>query len=295
MINTFNSKAMSYTELAAKRLLINSLPKSGTHLLAKSVEILGYREHFEDREVQEVPLFFNYREVKKRIEHQTQFSQQQISIGALTPYYVDLAIVRHWLTLIAQKQYILGHIPWTPLLTPILQELNYQHIFIIRDPRAVIASSIPFVLDTGKMPARHFLEEDFKSMSPSQRLDFILVGGYGAKAGVEIRNFAEVFRSMLAWSQEQNCLFIRFEDLVGEQGGGKSEKQRETMEKICHHLDIPFSETIASQLGEIYNPSARTFRMGKIDGWKDSIEPADIEKLNTYCQPLCQEAGYEMS
>lgn len=75
---------MTEEQSATKRLLINSLPKSGTHLLAKAVEILGYKEHFETGEVTETPLFFNYREVKKRLQHQTE-SDQKISIGALTP------------------------------------------------------------------------------------------------------------------------------------------------------------------------------------------------------------------
>ncbi|MDB9450216.1 sulfotransferase domain-containing protein [Dolichospermum circinale] len=282
---------MTEAQSATKRLLINSLPKSGTHLLAKAVEILGYKEHFEPGEITETPLFFNYGEVKKRLEHQTE-SDQKISIGALTPCYVDSATFRHWLTLISPKQYILGHIPWTPLLMPILSELNYQQVFIIRDPRAVVVSLIPFVLDTGKMPGRHFLEDDFSLMSPTQRLDFILEGGYAVKAGVEIKNFAEVYRSMLAWRNEENCLFIHFEDLVGEQGGGTKERQEAVVYKICSYLDIPFDDTILSQLSEIYNPGARTFRTGKIDGWKSSMNAEDVEKLNIYCQPLCEEAEY---
>jgi hypothetical protein len=284
---------MSSTELQNHRLLINSLPKSGTHLLANAVEILGYQEHFEEGEVTEAPLFFNYREVKKRLKNQVQ-SNEQISIGALTPCHVNSATFRHWLTLISQKKYILGHIPWTPLLNPIIRDLNYHHIFIIRDPRAVVFSSIPFVLDTGKMPAKHFLENDFKLMSPTQRLDFILEGGYAVKAGVEIKSFAEVYRDMLAWRQEKNCLFIRFEDLVGEEGGGSAEKQKGVMSKICSYLNISFDDNILAQLSHIYNPSARTFRIGKIDAWKSSMTPETIEKLNIYCQPLCEEAGYEM-
>jgi len=281
-------------KLFSDRLLINSLPKSGTHLLSQAVEILGYKEHFKERDRKEIPLFLNYREVKKRAVNLKE-SDEKISIGALTANYVDSVTFRHWLSLIAPKQYILGHIPWTSLLTPILRDLNYRHIFIIRDPRAVIISSLPFFLDTGKMAGKHFLEDDFKLMTPSQRLDFILEGGYAVKAGVEIKSFAEVFRSMLAWYQEMYCLFIHFEDLIGEQGGGSSAKQKDTMEKICSYLDIPFDHTIASRLIEIYNPAARTFRIGQIDSWQTSMSSENIKKLNNYCQPLCQEAGYAIN
>ena len=58
----------------------------------------------------------------------------------------------------------------------------------------MIASTIPFVLDTGKMPARHFLETDLAPMSLLQRVNFLLEGGYAAKAGVKIKSFPEVYR-----------------------------------------------------------------------------------------------------
>ena len=57
---------MSFTTY---RVLINSLPKSGTHLLAKAIEILGYQEHFdhENHDSSPIPWFLNYREVRKKL------------------------------------------------------------------------------------------------------------------------------------------------------------------------------------------------------------------------------------
>lgn len=283
------------------RVLINSLPKSGTHLLAKAIEILGYQEHFdhENHDSSPIPWFLNYREVRKKLSDEekltsTEYSNEKISIGALTPCYVNVATLRNWLDTIPEKKYILGHIPWTPVLSSVLSEIKYHHLFIIRDPRAVVASSIPFILDTGKMPSSHFLEDDLQIMSSIERLKFVLEGGYAPKAGLKINNFAAVYRSMLAWKNEPNCLFTNFEDLVGEQGGGTFEKQINVVKKIADYLKIPFDENIYSQLTEIYSPAARTFRTGKIDKWKDSLDAESIEYLVEYCKPLCQEAGYDI-
>ncbi|NEQ11468.1 MAG: sulfotransferase domain-containing protein [Moorea sp. SIO4E2] len=294
---------MSYTKVKLGRVLINSLPKSGTHLLAKAIEIFGYQEHFtngdnlKDDSDLETPIFFNYREVKKALQKEkssqkTEAPNKQISVGALTPLYVDKSVFRHWLEVMSEGRYILGHIPQTPVLSEVLADLDYHHVFIIREPRSVVASSLPFILDTGKMPAKHFLENDFKQMSVEQRLDFILEGGYAPQAGVEIKSFAEVYRSMLAWRNEQNCLFLRFEDLVGEKGGGSLEQQIKVIKSIASHLGFPFDENIAAKSKEIYNPSSRTFRTGKIDGWKSSLDGKLVERLVEYCEPLCKEAGY---
>lgn len=142
------------------------------------------------------------------------------------------------------------------------------------------------------MPGRHFLEEDLKPLSETERFNFILEGGWAKKAGVKINSFAEVYRSMLAWRDEPGCLFLRFEDLVGEAGGGSSEKQKEVMKKIALHLGVSFDHKIQAKLKEIYNPDARTFRKGKIDAWKNSFDAELVKRLTEYCEPLCLEAGY---
>ncbi|MEA5469989.1 sulfotransferase domain-containing protein [Spirulina sp. 06S082] len=283
-----------------ERIFINSLPKSGTHLLAKAIEIFGYEEHFSDRPNLEdnsesiTPILLNRREVIKALkkENLTPNLNEGISIGALTDLFVQPSILQHWLEAIAPGKYILGHIPQTPLLHPLLEAIGCHHVFIIRDPRAVVASSIPFFLDTGKMPARHFLEDDIKSLSQSDRINFVLEGGYAKNAGVTIKSFAEVYRSMLAWRDRPDCLFLHFEDLVGEGGGGSNEKQMQAIERIALHLGVSFGDRLATKVKEIYNPNSRTFRKGQIDSWKTALDAELVQRLIEYCQPLCLEAGY---
>jgi len=277
--------------------------------LARVVDILGYKEYFSHLGyVRGSPRFFNYREVKTALgidlrsqppalssqrDEASRFpegSTDQIGIGSLTQFYVESAKVEQWLKLLPDYRYILGHIPWTPVLPPILKSLNYKQIFIIRDPRAVVTSLLSFILDTKGMPEPHFLEEDFRAMTLEQRLSFLLDGGFAAKAGVEIKGFTETYRAMLAWQNDPNCLFVRFEDLIGSRGGGNDQKQEIVIQKITKHLDIPLNRKNAMQ--EVYNPSSRTFRMGKIDSWKQSFDGLDLQRLTDYCQLICREAGY---
>jgi len=128
------------------RILINSLPKSGTHLLAKAIEIFGYEEHFSDRpnlkddSEFETPIFLNRGHVlkalkKEKITPNTEESRDKITIGSLSDLYVETSLLKRWLNAIKPGKYILGHIPKTPILNPLLRDINYHHIFIIRDPR----------------------------------------------------------------------------------------------------------------------------------------------------------------
>ncbi len=280
----------------AERILVNSLPKSGTHLLTNAVELFGYRDFAKTPKKPEwnTPVNFDYGEVKKVLDETALNNvQEAINIGSLSPLHVSPSIFRQWLKPVLSKEYIVGHISYSPSLSPLLADLNYHHLFIIRDPRAVLPSLLSFILNPQGIPKKHFLEADLKPMSSEQRLNFILEGGYAPKAAVTVKSFAHVYRDVLNWQQEPNCLAIHFEDLIGEQGGGSKKKQQQTVKNIADYLGHAFNTTILSKLDQIYSASSPTFRIGQVDSWKSSMTPEIIERLTAYCKPLWQAAGYE--
>lgn len=281
-----------------QRVLINSLPKSGTHLLAKAVEMCGFQEHFDadqpDDPQRITPLFLNYREVRDGMLKQPSARQAaaNIPVGTLTPANVDPQTLDDWLAALPVGRYLLGHMGWTSALAPILAAHQIKQVFIIRDPRAVLTSLLSFILDTKGMPKPHFLEADFRALTPEQRLDLLLDGGDAPLAGVSITAFCNIFRTMLQWQQEESCLLVRFEDLVGEQGGGCTESQEAAVRRIANHLGKDFDEALAIQFKQIYSTNARTFRKGSIDSWKQSLDTVSVKRIQHYCEPLCAEAGY---
>jgi len=282
------------------RIFINSMPKSGTHLLSRAVELFHYCEHYDEKKENNAelthPIFLNYKEVKNALIRENKSEQPgklSIPVGTLAPVYVDSDTFESWLAAVSHGRYILGHVAWQKNLSSLLKSLNYYHLFIIRDPRAVLASLLSFILDARGMPKKHFLEADFKRLSSRQRLSLILDGGYAEQANVKVVPFCDIFRSMLAWKTEPDCLVLHFEDLIGEKGGGTTHQQKEAVQQIASQLGETFDRQVAAKLEKIYNPAARTFRTGSIDSWKHSLEPDDIERVNEYCQPLCKEAGYQ--
>lgn len=281
-----------------RRVLINSLPKSGTHLLSKAVEMCGFQEHFNPAELNDpdriTPLFLNYREARDAMLKQPQARQAaaNIPIGTLTPANVDPQTLEDWLQGMPKGRYLLGHMGWTSALAPILAEHQVKLVFIIRDPRAVLTSLLSFILDTKGMPKPHFLEADFKELTPSQRLDLLLEGGEAPLAGVSITPFRDFFRNMLDWQHEESCLLVRFEDLVGEQGGGTKHSQEASMRRIAEHLGKDFDDVLATQFQQVYNTNSRTFRKGSIDSWKRSVDAISLKRIEDYCRSLCTEAGY---
>lgn len=284
---------MAYSKKS--RIFVNSLPKSGTFLLSSAIELFGYRDYYDTAEQLGTLGCFNYREARDALTEMGKAPlgtiDGAVSVGSQTPLYVGTDIFRKWLSVVPDEFYIAGHVSYSPSLPPILAELDYRHVFIIRDPQAVLPSLLSFVMNTRGLPKKHYLEKDFKLMTQSQRLEIILEGGYAPEAGVEIKSFAEIYRSMLAWRNDSDSLVVRFEDLVGKKGGGRTEQQSKVLKDIAAYLRFP-AHDVLSNIEKIYNPDAPTFRIGQIDSWKNSMDKKMIDRIVAYCEPLCSEAGY---
>ena len=97
---------------------------------------------------------------------------------------------------------------------------------------------------------------------------------------------------MLLWKDDPNCLFIRFEELIGEKGGGTREQQNKIMKRISLHIGVPVEKNTFIKSDKIYDTDSRTFVSGRIDGWKTSMDKELRKVLCDYCEPLCREAGY---
>lgn len=272
-------------------ILVNSLPKSGTHLLAKTIEALGYTEHFQNNATS-TPNFLIYKEVKQALALYQSTTSDTIAVGTLAPIQVNIDILSAWLQAMPNNSYIIGHICYNAMLSNLLQQQHIGHIAIIRDPRAVIASLLAFILDSLGMPNPHFLQNDFKQRTISSQLDLLLEGGYAPLAQEQIKPFKDFFYDFWAWNQENSTLLIKFEDLVGIEGGGSMAQQTATIAKIAKHLAIEITPSIQENCKTIYNTKSRTFRIGKIDAWKATLDKKSIERIETYCQPLCEISGY---
>ena len=294
---------MSYEQIRTDRVLVNSLPKSGTHLLAKAIQIFGYREYFtSENYVNNTPKFLGSYEILRVLNNQNipdnQTEEEVLNIGIIFPNLIPKSKLEYWLECPSKSQYINGHIPYNTELNKVLNNLNYHHVCIIRDPRAVMVSRLKFILNSESakdiLPQGIPLKADLEPMSTTERINFLLEGGYGKRSGITIYSFDQIYRSVLAWGKDPNCLLVKFEDLIGEQGGGSRQKQAQTLQDLAAHLSIPWDEEIARQTTNVYDPKTRTFRVGNIHSWKNALEPEDLAQLTEYCEPLCLEAGYEI-
>lgn len=211
------------------RILVNSVPKSGTYLLSKTVNLLGYR-NFTLREnlLQKViwglglghPKALGYETISvnwgRRLYEWIGIGRHSVTvpIGADSPLQIPAKLAARWLQTTPPRSFIVGHVPWSPTMDRLLQQHGYKHIVITRDPRDVVISLVHYV----SRPS-HNLYADFMRLAEDERVPFVITGGYAPISGRHVAGVEALFRSVMDWKQSKNCLMVQFENLIGEKGG----------------------------------------------------------------------------
>ncbi len=268
------------------KLLANSFPKGGSTLLAETMELLSYKKH---TPTVGMPKAFNYKEARDAL-HDIKYTEnikEKVAISPFAPWYAECEKFRSWLNDVRPDHYIFGHLPWVSVLDSLIEDLNFRHLVIIRDPRSMLAS---LIFEGGITP--RFLCADLEPMSLSQRLVFMTSGGYALQADATIQSFTDSYISMLAWHNDKNCLVVRFEELVGEWG---RDTQREAAKKIASYLNVEFGENILKILNRPDAPWAKRFRVDQLNKWKDLMEQDDIDYILKSCEVVSYDAGYDQA
>ncbi len=288
-------------------VLVNSLPKSGTHLLEKALMVLGGAARENGRTVLEratdksgltPPPFLDRRTAGRwgRLRgygHRDQsVHPTDVPVGVFSPYFVPRPVFENWLRNRPLTAFGKAHVPFSQSAMQALDATETRAITILRDPRAVATSMIPYVLDARNW--NHYLRPFYETLTEDERVDFTILGGYANPPGLPVKSLNAAFESVRNWDQHDGTLILKFEDLVGPQGGGTTDAQSACFQAIAAHLGVPMTDDLWAKVGEVFDPSSPTFRGGRIDGWRDRLTASQIARVEASLDPaLMQRAGYD--
>jgi len=264
-----------------RRIFISSLPKSGTHLVTK---LLGSLKVLEDG------YQFLDRNLSASKENLASEPGHGIKIGVDEPHFIKQELVESALRKVKGNKYVGGHVPYTTRMESILTKYGYRCISIIRDPRDVAVSHVHFVLKR----ERHFLHDYYNSLQSFDKcLTRSIVGYQDQEAKFMICSIADRVKSISEWGTRPICYMTRFEDLIGEQGGGMSDKQEQEIHMIAEHIGVPLSgQQVVSVMGNLFGGS-HTFRKGQIGSWKEEFTEEHKKMFKDVAGKLLIELGYE--
>lgn len=255
---------LSKNELNAHRkgskIFINSLPKSGTFLLRRTLQLLpssASRWSIHGLDASRPHL---YRKIRK----------------------------------IRRGQYASGHVYWSRELIELITAADIRTVFITRDLRDV-AVSLAYYLPQQKN--QHRLQRYFKRLDSDDARLMNVIEGASQKLFPDcdspntIGEFAMAFKP---WLKEPNCLAVRFEDLIGSGGGGSDRKQVETIRAIAEYLDLDLSDEESTQVAkQLFFRNSPTFRKGQIGDWQNHFSDEHKKVFKELAGAALIEFGYE--
>ena len=250
-----------------RKAFFNSLPKSGTNLVAKCLELFGYTQA--GGLASSIVLSNHFRSKVRRMLWRS--VEQGYLIGIDTPVEIARRPIDRNLSKVSDNMFIFGHLGYTADILVKVRDMGFALILIIRDPRAVLNSFVYYVVKNKS----HVLHKAFCEMSVEERYLAALQGHFSGTA--TLQSMRVRCKALDPWLESDDVLKLQFEGLVGAKGGSSDELQRQTLAKICEHLAI--SKTKIDEVAQnLHGPGRVTFRKGQIDSWKEEI-PASVASL----------------
>jgi Sulfotransferase domain len=240
----------------APKVLCVSIPKSGTHLLERALCLHPKL----------------YRKVLPTISDET--------IGK----YGELEGL---VDRLRSGQVIVSHLRYDARYPRVLQRRMVRGLFLIRDPHDVVVSQVHYVTKT----PNHRHHDVFLSRPDLRDRLALAIAGDPLRGVASIRERLDAYAGWL----DSDCLVVRFEDLVGPEGGGSANDQVRTMRSIFDHLWLHADwELIESVCRNVFSAASPTFRSGAIGQWRNSFDPELEALLGDVAGDALARYGYEV-
>lgn len=279
---------MEYDEGNKMKVLVNSLPKSGTHLLGRLMYLLGMVERQPGltgglvRRTARNPLH----NMKKK---------RRLAGSANDGLNIDLDIpsncvskkwLHEYLSTIKHGEYLTAHLPYDQELRQFLGVRDFRLFFIYRDPRDVLISLANFHQRSHKP-----FQQVFNAADPIERWNLALEG---IRAGNSVLSpLAERLSRAQGWIKDPAVCAVRFEDLIGGNGGGDFEIQRNVLTCILEALGVKIlSKELTYLQDNLFYRQSATFHKGQIGQWKTEMSDSDLAMVNEQLSAMITAYGY---
>jgi hypothetical protein len=273
--------------------LINSLPKSGTHLLKK---VVGFFPGMRPVDFHLGPEHFNPTTHSGVDGLPGEYSPTMIPLGVGGPRLVPRdevyrALKQH----VTRGSYATAHVPFSTELALVLKELKITMVTIVRDPRDVVVSHARYIvsLPSDNPMVGSPLYVYYQSLSESERLMTSIVGIRKEPDGPVLLNIKDRLEGVWRWGSQPFNYTTRFEWLVGPQGGGSRERQVQEIRAIARHLGIGYSDREIEVAADRLFGGTATFHKGVIGGWKAHFTEEHKQVCKTLIGRLLIDLGYE--
>jgi hypothetical protein len=158
-------------------------------------------------------------------------------------------------------------------------------VYNYRDPRAQIVSMIRFLAESDVVDEHPIVQVYRPILRSLGSMDRMLSFAISDRAFP----YRDAYRENRWMLYHPNVLKLRFEDLVGEEGGGSRAIQDAAVERWARFLavDVP-----TEQLTEGLFGGTKTFHAGRTDSWRDAFEEHHLRAFEREFGDVLVDYGY---
>ena len=171
-----------------------------------------------------------------------------------------------------------SHVKYANDINNFLKKHNFKKFLIYRDPRDWLVSYVCWY----SRPGENMFNNTLTNFA--QKLDFLLQS-----------DILKAYEKYIEWMNDNQCCCIKFEDLVGPQGGGTKEQQISSIKVIGSHIGYNLSDLEAQNIADKLWGNTLTFREGKKGSWIRYFSPQNIALMKKLGNDLLIRLGYEQS
>ncbi|MBD3407679.1 MAG: hypothetical protein GF411_16295 [Candidatus Lokiarchaeota archaeon] len=273
------------------RLLLNTMPKSGTNLIVKLLNRFGmkmsgsldYRGVVLRREMGRIRS--RYSKLSRKIRKQFDDRRGYI-IGIMNPSEFQREAIDKLFQITEDGQFIQGHLGYSDVILNKALSLKYKLVLTIRNPLAVLRSRFHYIM---KQKERNPAYKILKKVDEETAFD-ILIEGYSGEE-CSFPSLQACYNAIQPWLREEVHI-VKFESIIGPKGGGSKQIQQEVIQSLVKYLNIDISKEKLSRIVSNLYGGTRTFDKGKIDSWRDELTNAQIQKVRMDIEPFMKQFGY---
>jgi hypothetical protein len=235
------------------KVFCNSLPKSGTNLVQRALFLSS-------------PL---YRKMIPTVNGQN----------------VDRWGFNKLIDSLRSGQVLVAHLPYSSRRESVVNKKGVKSIFMVRDIRDIILSRTKYI----SRNEDHEFNNYYKKLHNERQKVQLTIFGDEDKGIIPMRSRLEQF---LGWLDTE-ALVLRFEDLLGPKGGGSTERQLSTLQKMYDKLGINYNNKMLKKISDnLFFTGSPTFRKGLIGQWKDKMNNEEIKTVRKEMGDLISKYGY---
>lgn len=173
-----------------------------------------------------------------------------------------------------------GHLRYSPEAEQFFKANKFKCFLMLRDPRDQVVSMTYWIVTR---PEAHPIEAARYKANPAYFSEVLME---------RIKGINDYYKPFIPWLKNPLFYTVKFENLVGDQGGGKEAFQVREIKNMARHLNRSLSVLHAKYCAKRIFGGTATFRKGKIGSWKKHFTQEHKKAFKEGAGKLLIDLGY---